>query len=151
MRQTIDEWNWLHKQRAQPKAQEREYQRQATLAVSKRAELVVSHPGWQTFLDHLGTLRDNAQRALDSETRAMVEDDVIGDPLTKMKLTAAELRGRVRGYREAMELIPTLIALGHEAEPADKDKVASAPVPPTDLNGASPRAAADTGAGVSHG
>src|SRR2546425_12731744 len=90
---TYDDWRAGQRQKETEKREGREYNRHATIAVAKKAETVLSHEGWQTFLDHLGSLRDTAQQHLDAATKELAIGDVWGDHLTELRARARWLKG----------------------------------------------------------
>lgn len=84
------------------------------IATARRAQTVVDHPGWQTFLDHLDALKRNAEQARDGLVQQMYNGDVVGDALTKHSLKLRELSGVIKAYETAMALIPDLIKRADE-------------------------------------
>jgi hypothetical protein len=124
-RPTFAEWaasnSSEHAGRALGSAADKEFHRQATIAVAKRAETVVNHPGWQTFLDHLGALRDAAQTDIEYATRRVANAPVGVPDLVEYRRQIASHAGAVRALERAMSLIPTLIdnGLAAQDEPPD--------------------------------
>lgn len=98
------------------RAREREYHRQAQVAVARKAQTVVDHPGWQTFLDHLGAIQE--ARMAERERTLEEMTDAIGEALQTLQLRVKALDGELKGLKVAVELIPTLITQGQ----SDTDK-----------------------------
>lgn len=110
MEMTYDDWREKHP--AKTRTPEDAFQRNAAIAVATKAETVVNHEGWQTFLDHLQSVKDVCATERARLERTIVDGDIFGDGLTAMKLKARELKGKIDGLDVAVNLIPSLIERG---------------------------------------
>lgn len=117
---TIDEWRDGSNERARKLSArpDSEFQRMATIAVARKADTVVNHEGWQTFLDHLGTMRDNLRGFSDDCAKRAALTNLWGDALAEMKTQARMAKAGADAYQAAMDLIPALIERGHVAQGA---------------------------------
>lgn len=95
-----------------PRAVERDFSRNATIAVAKKAETVVAHEGWQTFLDHLGAMRDNLHGYAADVGKRIIETNLWGDALAEAKCQARAAKAAGDAYQQAMDMIPALITRG---------------------------------------
>jgi hypothetical protein len=97
----------------QTRAMEHHYRAQAE--VGRRSETVVAHEGWQTFLDHLGQIKDTISERIRHQERTILDTNALGEELVKAKMELRELRGEERGIQHALDLIPSLIETGKRA------------------------------------
>lgn len=117
---TFDEWKLSQQAKQLEKKSDKVFQQQAVIAVSKKAETVVNHEGWQTFLDHLGALKDEANRRNETLIKALAYDNEISSTeLGKLKLQISHIAGEIKSLDMAITLIPTLISAG---KPVATDK-----------------------------
>ena len=101
---------FAHYQRGlRAKTTEATYTRNAVIEVGRRAQMVVEHPGWQTYVDHLSAIKDKVQESHDTLANQMAREDALGEELTRMKLRLRDLDGQLRGLNQAMDLIPEMI------------------------------------------
>jgi hypothetical protein len=122
-RPTFSEWTVT--QVSRPRTPESEFHRNATIAVARKAETVVHHEGWQTFLDHLGALRDQARGLQTAHERHLAHDDLSGQELHECRRQIARHSGAADAYEWAMKLIPTLVENGFAAKDTPPDASAS--------------------------
>lgn len=122
-RPTFGDWRAreLARGAAKPRTAEQEFHRNATIAVARKAETVVNHEGWQTFLDHLGAMVDAAKNARDAQMQTLTFGVHWGDDLAEFKAKAREYAAEARAYERAMKLIPTLVQNGLAAQDAPPD------------------------------
>ena len=100
-----------------PTTAEQEFQRNASIAVARRAETVVAHEGSQVFLDHLGAWRDRAEAEGATYANLAAYATASADQVAENRRLAAQRRGAAEAYQNAMDLIPSLISQGREAMP----------------------------------
>ena len=118
---------FAHYQRGlRAKTIESTYTRNAVIEVGRRAQMVVEHPGWQTYVDHLSAIKDKVQESHDTLANQMAREDALGVELTKMKLRLRDLDGQLRGLNQAMDLIPEMIKRA-----SDLLEIKERAVPPT--------------------
>lgn len=79
------------------------------IEVGRKAQMVVDHPGWQTYVDHVTAIKDNVQARRNKLANDMSETDALGDALAQMKLQLRALDGELKGLSQAIDLIPTMI------------------------------------------
>ncbi len=96
----------VHREIADPKTH---YQRMATIEVGRRAQMVVEHPGWQTYVDHLEAIKESVQVRRNRLAKDMADTDTLGEALTQMKLQLKSLDGELKGLSTAIDLIPEMI------------------------------------------
>lgn len=78
--------------------------------VGQRAQTVVQHEGWQTFLDHLEEYRRAVATRRDRHKEDLLKQEDILKRGEYMDLT-----GELRGLDIALALIPGLVERGREA------------------------------------
>lgn len=83
--------------------------------VGQRAETVVNHEGWQTYLDHLSQVRSNLEQERTRTQEKMGKGPEVGDTLIALKFKLRDLDGEIRGLTTAIDLVPGLIERGREA------------------------------------
>lgn len=81
----------------------------AVIEVGRKAQMVVDHPGWQTYVDHITAIKDNVLAAKTKLVKDMSETDALGEALAAMKLQLRALDGELKGLSAAIDLIPTMI------------------------------------------
>ena len=110
---------------AHPDASEREWQRQTQIrqTVADQAQIVVDHPSWQLFLNHLQAIVNDLTSKRDAKQAQLLRGSEIGEALTVLKLELRDLEAERRGVALAMDLIPELIRRGGE-QAATIDKMA---------------------------
>ena len=110
---------------ANPDGSEREWQRQTQIrqAVADQAQIVVDHPAWQLFLNHLQAIVNDLTSKRDAKQAQLLRGSEVNEALTVLKLELRELEAERRGVALAMDLIPELIRRGHE-QVAAIDKMA---------------------------
>lgn len=118
---TVDEWAELNRKGtfypANTKDAGEQFQRNAAIAVARRAETVVAHEGWQTFLDHLGAMRDSLAKYAEECAQRAMQTNVWGDALSELKCQARAAKAGADAYDNAMKMIPSLISQGRVAMP----------------------------------
>ena len=110
---------------ANPSRSEQEWQRQTQIrqAVAEQAQIVVDHPAWQLFLNHLQAIVNDLTSKRDAKQALILRGPDIGDGLTVLKLELRDLEAERRGVALAMDLIPELIRRGQD-QAATIDKMA---------------------------
>lgn len=88
---------------------------QAVIQVGRKAQMLVDHPGWQMYLDHVEALRAETQRKRDAIVAEIVDGDKLGDELAKLKLACDSLKGELAGLSKAIDLVPELIKRASDA------------------------------------
>ena len=118
---------FAHYQRGlRAKTTESTYTRNAVIEAGRRAQMVVEHPGWQTYVDHLSAIKDKVQESRDTLANQMAREDALGEELVRMKLRLRELDGQLKGLNQAMDLIPEMIKRA-----SDLLEIKERAVPPT--------------------
>lgn len=112
---TLTEWRALTAALSKPQQEAVRFHLNAQVAVARDAQTAVDHPGWQTFVDHLTTVKAAVDRKAEALRGQIVGEDTLGDDLVKMKLAYRELLGESQGLQQALDLIPGLIAAGERA------------------------------------
>lgn len=87
----------------------RRSQLRSVASVGRYAQMVLDHPAWQSYVDHVGALRDAAEQERADIVKEMSDGNDFGDKLSALKLQLKEVTGRLTGYTQALELIPELI------------------------------------------
>jgi hypothetical protein len=85
------------------------------IEVGRKIQMVVDHPGWQEYVNHLEAMRDAAQRKRDSVVSEIVNTDKLGEELAKLKLQLTSLEGELKGLSAAIDLVPELIKRAADA------------------------------------
>ena len=88
---------------------------QAVQEVGRRAQMVIDHPGWQTFVDHIEELRRVSSQTREGLVKQMTDGDVLGQELEKLKLRVKALDGEIKGLTQAIDLIPEMIKRAQQA------------------------------------
>lgn len=112
--------DWV-KSRERPRLVRQDQQRSRVIEVGRQAQTVVDHPGWQVYCDHLAALRDGAEKEKQDLVTALADGEELGESLGALKLRLKGVRGRIDGYTQALELIPTLLERAADAA-ADLNK-----------------------------
>ncbi len=81
----------------------------AVVEVGRKAQMVVDHPGWQTYVDHITAIKDDIQARRDRLVKDMAETDALGDALNKLKIQCISLDSELKALGKAIDLIPTMI------------------------------------------
>ena len=109
---TLNEW--LESAARQTTRNERETarlrQRGEAVQRADEARTVVNHPGWQKFVDALTTQLVDAKRAVEQVQQALVERPLTGQEAEVLRLEARRWLGRVDAFRQALAIIPSLLA-----------------------------------------
>ena len=87
----------------------------AIIEVGRKAQMVVDHPAWQSYIEHLEAMRDEVKRKRDSIVTEIVEGDKLGEELAKLKLQCDSLKGELAGLSKAIDLIPELLKRATDA------------------------------------
>ena len=107
----LDEYRRLHPKRS---AADELAQVVAREAVGAQAQIVVDHPSWQLFLDHLQAIVNDLTRKADAKKAEMITGHAVGEALTVLKMEILAIEAERRGLITAMEVIPELIRRGHK-------------------------------------
>jgi hypothetical protein len=91
------------------------YHLDAQRQVGAIARMVVQHPGWQVFLDHLDAHLEVLTKRLATLRDRIVTGVELGDALAALKLESRDLSGEVRGLTLAKQLVPQMIEAGDKA------------------------------------
>lgn len=90
----------------------------AQVQVSERAETVLGHPGWQTYVDHIDAILEDLDQRIARGERALINASEPGESLTGLRLGLRDLKGERRGWEGAREMIPRMIEAGEKARQA---------------------------------
>lgn len=96
------------------KSKDIQAQRLARQAVAEQCQIVVDHPAWQLFLNHLQAVVNDLTTKLDDKQGHILRGKEVGEMLTVLKMECLELEAERRGLKLAMEVIPTLIKRGQD-------------------------------------
>jgi hypothetical protein len=103
----------MHKMQMRPVEQRAHLK--SVVEVGRKAQMVVDHPGWQTYVDHLTAIKDSVQARRNKLATDMSETDALGEALAQMKLQLRALDGELKGLSAAVDLIPTMIQRASDA------------------------------------
>lgn len=83
-----------------------------TAEVTERAKTVVTHPGWQLFLDRLAARRDLLDARRRTLERELLDGDALGETLEVLKIHIRQVKGELMGLDFAAEIVPDMIQAG---------------------------------------
>ena len=86
----------------------------ATAQLTETARTVVTHPGWQLFLDRLVARRRDLAAKRTALEREMLAGIAFGDALAVFKIAIRELQGEINGLDFAASIVPDMIQAGEE-------------------------------------
>ena len=118
---TLNEW--LESAPRATMRQEREaarlHQRAKASQMADEARTVVNHPGWQKFVDALTVQLVNADSVVEEAKRRLVERPLTGQEAEILRLGARRWLGRAEAFREALAIIPSLLAENATVSPIE--------------------------------
>ena len=114
---------WLESAPRATMRQEREaarlHQRAKASQMADEARTVVAHPGWQKFVDAVTVQLVNANSVVEEAKRRLVERPLTGQEAEILRLEARRWLGRAEAFREALAIIPALMADGATLSPGE--------------------------------
>ena len=102
------------KRREEVKTVDTYFQSKATIQAGRQLQMVVEHPAWQTYIDHLLAMKEETLARVDRVVKDMKELDSLGEALTKLKLQCLSLEGEMRGLDKPINLVPEMIKKAQE-------------------------------------
>ena len=118
---TLNEWlTSLPRQQRLQEQQAAKFRERATASQrADEAQTVVNHPGWQKFVDALTVQLVNADRAVEEAKQRLVERPMTSQEAELLRLEARRWLGRAEAFREALAIIPSLLAENATVSPIE--------------------------------
>ena len=93
-------------------------QRLGEVAAAEKARMVVDHPGWQMYLDHLEAICTNLRNSIEARKTRMIDGNELDADLTRIKLEVRAIEAQLAGIELAMKVVPEIIKRGEDASSA---------------------------------
>ena len=93
-------------------------QRIGEIAAAEKARMVVDHPGWQMYLDHLEAICTNLRNSIEARKTRMIDGNELDADLTRIKLEVRAIEAQLAGIELAMKIVPEIIKRGEDASSA---------------------------------
>jgi len=118
---TLNEWlaSLPRQQMRQERETARLRQRGEAVQRADEARTVVNHPGWQKFVDALTARLVNANYAVEEAKQRLVERPMTSQEAEILRLEARRWLGRAEAFREALAIIPSLLAENATVSPIE--------------------------------